>query len=162
MTDATPDTPPAPNAAAATAPTSTGAPATARRAETTTRTRRARRRTFYSIGEVCEMFDLKPHVLRYWETQFEQLHPSKNRAGVRVYQADEVETIALIRRLVHEEGYTIQGARRRIDELRDEGGAAELSSRSLDRAYLRSLQRELESLLDLLDPAPAGGAPRDA
>ena len=153
MSDATPDTPPAPTAAA---PTSAAGTAPASRA------RRARRRTFYSIGEVCEMFDLKPHVLRYWETQFEQLHPSKNRAGVRVYQAEEVETIALIRRLVHEEGYTIQGARRRIDELREEGAAAELSSRSLDRAYLRSLQRELESLLDLLDPAPAGGAPRDA
>jgi DNA-binding transcriptional MerR regulator len=151
MSDATPDTPPAPNAA-------TPAPASA---APTGRARRARRRTYYSIGEVCEMFDLKPHVLRYWETQFEQLHPSKNRAGVRVYQADEVETIALLRRLVHEEGYTIQGARRRIDELRDEGAAAELSSRSLDRAYLRSLQRELESLLDLLDPAPAG-AQRDA
>jgi DNA-binding transcriptional MerR regulator len=153
MSDATPDTPPAPNAAA----TPTPAPAAP-----TGRARRARRRTFYSIGEVCELFDRKPHVLRYWETQFEQLHPSKNRAGVRVYQADEVETIALIRRLVHEEGYTIQGARRRIDELRDEGAAAELSSRSLDRAYLRSLQRELESLLDHLDPAPPGGAPRDA
>ncbi len=114
---------------------------------------RARRRTFYSIGEVCEMFDLKPHVLRYWETQFKQLHPSKNRAGVRVYQGDEVETIALIRRLVHEERYTIEGAKRRIDELRAEGTVEDLSSRSLEHAYLRSLRGELESIARLLEPS---------
>jgi DNA-binding transcriptional MerR regulator len=116
---------------------------------------RARRRTFYSIGEVCEMFDLKPHVLRYLETQFKQLHPSKNRAGVRVYQGEEVETIALIRRLVHEERYTIEGAKRRIDELRTAGAVEDLSSRSLEHAYLRSLRGELESIARLLEPISA-------
>ena len=114
--------------------------------------RRPRRRTFYSIGEVCELLELKPHVLRYWETQFEELKPTKNRAGNRVYQAEEIELIALIRRLVHEERFTLDGARLRIQELRSEGGAGESSSRALEAAFLRTLSGELHSLLELLDP----------
>ena len=101
------------------------------------------------------MLELKPHVLRYWETQFEGLSPSKNRSGNRVYQAEEVELIALIRRLVHEERYTIEGARLRLEELRRAGSAAEQSHRALERSVLRGLRRELQALLELLDP-PAG------
>lgn len=112
-----------------------------------------RRRTFYSIGEVCEMLDLKAHVLRYWETQFPELSPTKNRAGNRVYQAREMEIIALIRRLVYEERYTLEGARRRVEELRAEGSAKEESGRALERTFLRTLRVELESLEALLDPA---------
>ena len=117
------------------------------------RHRRARRRTFYSIGEVCEMLDLKPHVLRYWETQFPGLAPTKNRAGNRVSQADDLELIALIRRLVHDERYSIEGARKRLAELDAEGSTSQHSSRALEQSFLRSLRSELESLLDLLDPA---------
>ena len=112
---------------------------------------RRSRRTFYSIGEVCTMLDLKPHVLRYWETQFPALAPSKNRAGNRVYQSGEVELIALIRRLVHDERYTIEGARIRLEELEREGSTAEHSSRALERAFLRSLRTELEEIAGLLD-----------
>lgn len=117
------------------------------------RHRRARRRTFYSIGEVCEMLELKPHVLRYWETQFPGLAPTKNRAGNRVYQADDLELIALIRRLVHDERYTIEGARHRLAELDAEGSTGQHSSRALEQSFLRSLRGELGSLLDLLDSA---------
>lgn len=116
--------------------------------------RRQTRRQFYSIGEVCEMLGIKPHVLRYWETQFERLAPAKNRAGNRVYRGEELELIALIRRLVHDERYTIEGARQRIAELEAEGGVAELSARALEESFLRSLRAELTSVLDLLDPGP--------
>lgn len=109
------------------------------------------RRTFYSIGEVCRMLDLKPHVLRYWETQFEGLSPAKNRAGNRVYQAAEVEQIALIRRLVHDERYTIEGARHRLQELEREGSAARDASEALEDSFLRSLRNELDELMSLLD-----------
>lgn len=112
-----------------------------------------RKRTFYSIGEVCDMLDLKPHVVRYWETQFPELSPTKNRAGNRVYQARELETIALIRRLVHEERYTLEGARRRIEEMRAEGRAGDDSARALERTLLRTMKQELEALESLLDPA---------
>jgi DNA-binding transcriptional MerR regulator len=116
-----------------------------------------RRRAFYSIGEVCEMLDLKPHVLRYWETQFPELSPTKNRAGNRVYQAREMELIALIQRLVYEERYTIEGARRRVEEMRAEGCAQELSSRALERTFLRTLRQEMEALEALLDPSGGRG-----
>lgn len=108
-------------------------------------------REFYAIGEVCELFGLKPHVLRYWETQFPALSPAKNRAGNRVYRARDLELIALIQHLVHEERYTLEGARTRIDELRREGHAAEAAGRALESSFVRSLRRELEELAELLE-----------
>ena len=115
--------------------------------------RRPAQREFYSIGDVCGMLELKPHVLRYWETQFPELSPPKNRAGSRVYRASEVELIALIRRLVHEEKYTLEGARRRLRELQEDGSADSAAVRALEDSFVRSLRDELESLLDLLDPS---------
>lgn len=99
------------------------------------------------------MLDLKPHVLRYWETQFPELSPTKNRAGNRVYQARELELIALIRKLVYEERYTLEGARRRVEELKAEGTAQEQSSRALERTFLRTLRQEMQAIEALLDPA---------
>ncbi|MQA89554.1 MAG: MerR family transcriptional regulator [Gemmatimonas sp.] len=117
------------------------------------RLRRSRRRTFYSIGEVCSMLGIKPHVLRYWETQFKELSPSKNRSGNRVYRADEIELIALIHRLVHEERYTVEGARKRIAEARADGRRRTESTDALRLTFLRSLDRELREVHELLDPA---------
>lgn len=136
-------------------------PDRARKAEAGGRPRRPRRRAFFSIGEVCGMLDLKPHVLRYWETQFEALSPSKNRAGNRVYTQEEIETIALIRRLVHDERYTIEGARLRLEEMESEGSASEQSAQALEHSFLLSLRAELEELLDLLDPASVAARRRE-
>jgi len=111
-------------------------------------------REFYAIGEVCELFGIKPHVLRYWETQFPALSPAKNRAGNRVYRQRDVELIALIQHLVRDERYTLEGARARIDELRAEGAAADTAGHALEASFVRSLRAELEQLLDLLGPAP--------
>lgn len=124
-----------------------------RRAEAPVRVRRPRRRAFYSIGEVCAMIGVKPHVVRYWESQFEELSPSKNRSGNRVYQTEEIELIALIHKLVHNERYTVEGAKRRVAELRAAGAAGEESSVALERAFLRTLRTELAEIHDLLDPA---------
>lgn len=110
-------------------------------------------REYLSIGDVCALLELKPHVLRYWETQFDELAPPKNRSGNRVYRASEVELIALIRRLVHEEKFTIEGARRRLKELRADPRTATEAARALERAYLRKVRQELESILRLLEPA---------
>ncbi|MDZ7632250.1 MAG: MerR family transcriptional regulator [Gemmatimonadaceae bacterium] len=63
---------------------------------------------FFSIGEVCSLTELKPHVLRYWEGQFRFLSPAKNRSGNRVYQRREVELIQLVKHLLYTEKYTIQ------------------------------------------------------
>jgi DNA-binding transcriptional MerR regulator len=117
------------------------------------RLRRARRRTYYSIGEVCSMIGVKPHVLRYWESQIPELSPAKNRAGNRVYQSNEIELIALIHRLVHDERYTVEGARKRLAELRQGGAAADESVEALQRVFIRTLRDELQDLHDFLDPS---------
>jgi DNA-binding transcriptional MerR regulator len=69
---------------------------------------------FYSIGEVCSLTDLKPHVLRYWESQFRFLNPAKNRSGNRVYKSREVELIMLVKQLLYTEKFTIDGARQQV------------------------------------------------
>ncbi len=73
---------------------------------------------YYSITEVAEMAGVKPHVLRYWETEFPALRPKKNRAGNRTYRERDVKLVLLIRRLLYEEGFTIRGALRRLRERR--------------------------------------------
>ncbi len=79
-------------------------------------------RLYYPISEVCSMLDLKPHVLRYWETTFPMLTPRKNRAGNRVYRPDDVRTLQYIKKLLYEDGYTIEGARKKLEENRREHG----------------------------------------
>ncbi len=98
---------------------------------------------FFSIGEVCMLTDLKPHVLRYWESQFRFLNPAKNRSGNRVYQRREIELIMLVKHLLYTEKYTIEGARQRI-ELK---GAAH---QALSVEMIRDLRHELEQILRVL------------
>ena len=77
-------------------------------------------RPYRSISEVSELVGVKPHVLRYWETQFSMLKPRKNRAGNRMYRPDEVRLLMQIKELLYERRFTIAGARRRLlDERRD-------------------------------------------
>jgi len=73
-------------------------------------------KAYYSIGEVCSITDLEPHVLRYWETEFPQLRPKKNRAGNRAYRAKDIELIQTIKKLLHEEKYTIPGAKKKMGQ----------------------------------------------
>lgn len=107
-------------------------------------------REYYSIGEVCEITGLKPHVLRYWETQFRDLSPAKNRAGNRVYRPREIKIIQLVKHLLYEEKYTIDGARRKLEELRGAGTIDEASDQILDRQAIRELRREIQALRELL------------
>ena len=112
---------------------------------------------FFSIGDVCALTDLKPHVLRYWEGQFRFLHPAKNRSGNRVYSRREVELILLVKHLLYTEKYTIEGARKKLDEQR-RGGELRVNARAaLARETLESLERDLTAILRLLDPAAAAG-----
>ena len=71
---------------------------------------------YYSIGEVSELIGVKPHVLRYWETQFPILKPKKNRAGNRTYKIKDIKYIIAIKNLLYERGYTIAGARKKLRE----------------------------------------------
>lgn len=106
---------------------------------------------FYSIGEVCSLTDLKPHVLRYWESQFKVLNPAKNRSGNRVYSRREVELIMLVKHLLYTEKYTIDGARQKLDEHR-KGGALKTQARvALELQAIESIERDLVGLQALLD-----------
>ncbi len=108
------------------------------------------RKAYYSIGEVCELMGLRPHVLRYWETQFQALHPTKNRAGIRVYRPEEVETILLVKRLLYEEKYTIEGADRKIREMRSTGELREERKDAVEPELLSAIRGELLELRRIL------------
>ncbi len=74
------------------------------------------KKLFYKIGEVCEICGVEAHVLRYWESEFSALTPTRNKSGQRIYRAKDLEIIDTIRRLLYQEGYTIAGAGRRLLE----------------------------------------------
>jgi DNA-binding transcriptional MerR regulator len=106
---------------------------------------------FFSIGEVCQLTDLKPHVLRYWESQFRFLNPAKNRSGNRVYKAREVELIMLVKHLLYTEKFTIEGARQRLDQYRRSG---ELRGQAMGAArseMVREIRRDLEDVIAVLE-----------
>ncbi|MEE8193708.1 MAG: MerR family transcriptional regulator [Gemmatimonadales bacterium] len=106
---------------------------------------------FFSIGDVCQLTDLKPHVLRYWESQFRFLNPAKNRSGNRVYQRREIELIMLVKHLLYSEKYTIEGARRRIEQYRRTGLLKSEARFALQRETIENLSTELNTILDILD-----------
>ena len=101
------------------------------------------RKLYYTIREVAERTDLEPHVLRYWESQFELLHPKKNRAGNRVYTEKDVELVERIRDLTKRDKYTNDGARQVLER------EARLDETERDlHAELRRLREFLEALRD--------------
>lgn len=113
-------------------------------------------REYYSIGEVCDLVDLKPHVLRYWEAQFPALNPSKNRSGNRVYRRKEIKLILLLKHLLYKERYTIEGARQKLEQLRRGGELRSAATQALDSEMLDLLRLELRRIMDILEPAPPG------
>jgi DNA-binding transcriptional MerR regulator len=70
---------------------------------------------FFKIGEVCEITDTQPYVLRYWESEFPALAPAKNSSGQRIYRRRDIETILRIKQLLYEEGFTIAGAKKKLE-----------------------------------------------
>ena len=125
---------------------------------------------YFSIGDVCQLTDLKPHVLRYWESQFRFLNPVKNRSGNRVYQRREIELIMLVKHLLYTEKFTIEGARKRIEQYRRTGvlktearfalqhdykklseNYSSLLSKKLDAETVENLTHELRDILNIID-----------
>jgi len=113
------------------------------------------KKAYYSIGEVCDLADLKPHVLRYWETQFELLHPTKNRAGNRVYRPKEIELILLVKHLLYEQKFTIDGAQQRLLDMRKGGEIAEGRRDAANRDFLEGLKQELLKVKEVLAAPPS-------
>ena len=129
---------------------------------TATATQPTLERDFYRIGEVSRLTDLKPFVLRYWETEFPMLEPVKSPSGHRLYRQEDVEMVLRIKRLLYDEGFTIAGARR---HLREQNGASDSDSISssaaqaegacaaqlLSRKMLLDLRDSLRAFLTLLE-----------
>ena len=113
----------------------------------------------YKIGEVCKMADVQPYVLRYWETEFPQLAPGKSGGGQRLYTRQEIDTILRIKELLYREGFTIAGAKKKLETEVASGGAADSQSaeepgrlragRSTKDA-LAQVKKELNEILRML------------
>lgn len=101
---------------------------------------------YFTIGEVSELCGVKPHVLRYWEQEFTQLKPVKRRGNRRYYQHHEVLLIRRIRELLYEQGFTISGARNRLEE----HGAEDVKQARLPEMSFARLRVELQNVVDLL------------
>ena len=118
---------------------------------------------YFTIGEVSELCGVKPHVLRYWEQEFTQLRPVKRRGNRRYYQHHEVLLIRRIRELLYEQGFTINGARNRLDArgavTEEEGDsprsaevspAAQPASHAAQAVDVERLRKELRGVIELL------------
>ena len=105
------------------------------------------KKVYFTIGEAADLCHVKPHVLRFWEEEFQQLKPVKRGGKRRFYRKTEIATIREIRGLLYDEGYTIKGARVRLKAL----SSTRISAPpTVDRASIREMRRELEAVLDLL------------
>jgi len=111
----------------------------------------------YKIGEVCKLADVQPYVLRYWETEFPALAPNKSGGGQRLYSQREIDTILRIKQLLYAEGFTIAGAKKKLEE----GGgavpappapapAAKSPNKDLTKA-LKDVRKDLKAILQMLE-----------
>lgn len=122
------------------------------------------KKLYYSIGEVSKMTGLKQYVLRYWETEFPSLSPSKNRAGNRIYREKDIQLIRYIKHLLYERKYTIEGARQNVKQLKTEqlshfSETNNLSDKKLDdgldqdklSGVIQEIKKGLKEILEVLD-----------
>ncbi len=116
---------------------------------------------FFKIGEVCEITDTQPYVLRYWESEFPALAPAKNSSGQRIYRRKDIETVLRIKQLLYDEGFTIAGAKKKLEtEASGRGttpqsmaGEAQAAEQGNDRTrdVLFEVKDQLREILTLLD-----------
>ena len=118
------------------------------------------KKLYYSIGEISKMTDLKQYVLRYWETEFKQLKPPKNRSGNRTYRQKDIDTIFTIKTLLYDKKFTIDGARKQLstgevisdnDEIPDLRSAPEQSKISeQEKSILVKMKQEFQNILHII------------
>jgi DNA-binding transcriptional MerR regulator len=115
---------------------------------------------FFKIGEVCEITDTQPYVLRYWESEFPALAPAKNSSGQRIYRRRDIETVLRIKQLLYEEGFTIAGAKKRLEaELAGRSDTpqpampspAQADAEDRSRSALLEVREQLREILTLFD-----------
>ena len=114
------------------------------------------KKLYYSIGEVSKMMALKAYVLRYWETEFKQLKPPKNRAGNRTYRQSDIDLILYIKALLYTKKFTIEGARNQLatekDSKKEDAAPVEIVQQAApaSKETLLKIKQELETLLEIL------------
>ena len=111
------------------------------------------KKLYYSIGEVSKVTELKQYVLRYWETEFKQLNPSKNKAGNRTYRQKDIDLILQIKDLLYNQKFTIEGARKMLSGVEAPTVETVLESEaktSVDLDLLIKIRGELKSILEHL------------
>ena len=111
------------------------------------------KKLYYSIGEVSKITDLKQYVLRYWETEFKQLNPNKNKAGNRTYRQKDIDTILEIKNLLYKEKFTIEGARKMLSQPSKEDKVATKTEKKVitmgvNTKILEKIRNDLKSILD--------------
>ncbi len=121
---------------------------------------------FFKIGEVAELTGTKPHVLRYWESEFQALRPAKGESGQRVYRKKDVEIVLSIKKLLYEENFTIAGAKKQMQKKRaaksKSAGAVpeatpgpQFGSAEKERVDITRVRKELRDILDILNGSQA-------
>jgi DNA-binding transcriptional MerR regulator len=106
---------------------------------------------YFRIGEVSELTQTKPYVLRFWESEFPSLKPVKSKSGHRLYRRQDVEMVLEIKRLLYEKGFTIEGARKVLSiDSKDSVEQKHLFRATLDAAELKAIRRELQTVLTML------------
>ena len=105
---------------------------------------------YFAIGEVSKLCDTKPHVLRYWEQEFPQLKPVKRRGNRRYYQRHEVQLIRQIRKLLYVEGFTISGARVRLQKQAEKESTESPSNAEQGSKLIKQIIAELDEVRDIL------------
>ena len=116
-------------------------------------TETAEEKRLYKIGEVCKLADVQPYVLRYWETEFPPLSPNKSGGGQRLYSRHEIDIILRIKQLLYSEGFTIAGAKKKLEtELAEPVPApAAAAPASPGRDVIQEVKRDLTAILRMLD-----------
>ena len=111
------------------------------------------KKLYYSISEVSKMTSLKPYVLRYWESEFSELKPSKNRAGNRIYRSNDIKIVLLIKKLLYVDKYTIAGAKQKLSNLTTHR-SQQLDFTFPDRkfeTFMNEMKNDLHDSISLLD-----------
>ena len=109
------------------------------------------KKLYYSIGEVSELTGLKAYVLRYWETEFSQLKPSKNRAGNRTYRQKDIDLIMHVKNLLYNEKYTIEGARSVLKSSANKSKLTETETiNEKQKIIVKKIRENLETILSII------------
>lgn len=106
---------------------------------------------YFRIGEVADVVGVETHVLRYWESEFKTIKPTKSQSGHRVYSRKDVQTLLYIKKLLHEEKFSLKGAKQKLQETKKE---AKITAPKVDTTFLKTVSKELKELMQLLRTNP--------